>query len=140
MPGMNATGTNTDKRTNVIARIGPVISSIAFLQASGTDRLGSSSITRSTFSTTTIASSTTMPIASTSASSETVLAEYPMIRSTAKVPMTDTGTATSGINVVLSLPRNRKTTMATRMIAMTSVRTTSTIVAVTNTVLSKKTA
>src|ERR1700739_1276254 len=137
---MNATGTNTDNRTNVIARIGPVISAIAFLQASGTERSGSSSITRSTFSTTTMASSTTMPIASTSASSEIVLAEYPMSRSTANVPMTDTGTATSGITVVLSLPRNRKTTIATRMIATTRVRTTSTIVAVTNTVLSKKTA
>src|SRR5690349_1946125 len=140
MPGMNATGTNTDSNTNVIARIGPVISAIAFLQASDTDRLGSSSITRSTFSTTTIASSTTMPMASTSASSEMVLAEYPMSSSTANVPITDTGTAASGISVVLSLPRNRKTTIPTRMIAMTSVRTTSTIVAVTKTVLSKKTA
>src|SRR5262249_26631250 len=132
---MNATGTNTDSRTNVIARIGPVISAMAFLQASGTDRLGSSSITRSMFSTTTTASSTTIAMERTSESREMVVAEYPVSRSTAKVPMTDTGTAASGISVVLSLPRNRKTTMATRMIAMTSVRTTSTIVAVTKTVL-----
>ena len=75
MPGMKATGTNTDSKTKVMARIGPVISAIAFLQASGTGSSGFSSITRSTFSTTTIASSTTMPMASTSASSETVLAE-----------------------------------------------------------------
>ena len=75
MPGMNATGTNTDSSTRVIAMIGPVISAIAFLVASGIDSSGSSSITRSTFSITTIASSTTMPIASTSASSDTVLAE-----------------------------------------------------------------
>ena len=52
MPGMNATGTNTDNSTRVMARIGPVISAIAFLQASGIDRPGSSSITRSMFSTT----------------------------------------------------------------------------------------
>src|SRR5207253_8540482 len=75
IPGMNATGTNTDKRTRVIAMIGPVISAIAFLVAAGIDSSGSSSMTRSTFSITTIASSTTMPIASTSASIDTVLAE-----------------------------------------------------------------
>jgi hypothetical protein len=74
MPGMNATGTNTDNRTSVMASIGPVISAIAFLQASGMDSSGSSSITRSMFSTTTMASSTTMPMARTSASMETVLA------------------------------------------------------------------
>ncbi len=75
MPGMNATGTNTESSTRVMAMIGPVISLIAFLVASATERCGSSSMTRSTFSITTIASSTTMPIASTSASSDTVLAE-----------------------------------------------------------------
>jgi hypothetical protein len=71
---MKATGTNTDKRTRVMAMIGAVISAIAFLVASLTGRPGSSSSTRSTFSITTMASSTTMPIASTSARSETVLA------------------------------------------------------------------
>ena len=75
MPGMKATGTNTDSSTSVIATIGAVISAIAFLVASAGERPGSSSMTRSTFSTTTIASSTRMPIASTIASSETVLAE-----------------------------------------------------------------
>ncbi len=75
IPGMKATGTNTESKTSVMAIIGPVISAIALLQASGTGSCGFSSITRSTFSTTTMASSTTMPMASTSASSETVLAE-----------------------------------------------------------------
>ena len=74
MPGMKATGTNTDSNTSVIARMGPVISSMAFLHASGTDNPGFSSMTRSTFSTTTMASSTTMPMASTRANRETVLA------------------------------------------------------------------
>src|SRR5437660_3978928 len=137
---MKATGTKTDSNTKVIARMGPVISLIAFLQASGMERLGSCSITRSIFSTTTIASSTTMPMASTSANNEMVLAEYPINRSTAKVPMTDTGTAANGMSVVRSLPRNRKTTRATRTIATTRVRMTSIIVDVTNTVLSQKTA
>jgi hypothetical protein len=74
-PGMKAIGTKTDSSTSEMATIGAVISPIAFLVQSRTDRSGSSSITRSTFSTTTIASSTTMPIASTSASNDTVLAE-----------------------------------------------------------------
>ena len=74
MPGTKATGMNTDNKTNVMARIGPVISAIAFEQAAGTGSSGFSSITRSTFSTTTMASSTTMPMASTSANKETVLA------------------------------------------------------------------
>ena len=74
-PGMKATGTKTDSSTRVMAMIGAVISPIAFLVASGMERSGFSSITRSTFSMTTMASSTTMPMASTRASSETVLAE-----------------------------------------------------------------
>ena len=75
MPGMNAIGTKTESSTNVIAMIGAVICVMAFLLASAGERSGSSSITRSTFSTTTMASSTTMPMASTIASSDTVLAE-----------------------------------------------------------------
>ena len=75
MPGMKATGTNTESSTSVIATIGAVISAIAFLVASAGESPGSSSMMRSTFSTTTIASSTRMPIASTIASNDTVLAE-----------------------------------------------------------------
>src|SRR4029453_7363671 len=69
MPGMKAAGTNTDKSTRVMAMIGAVISPIAFLVASGMVRAGFSSMTRSTFSMTTMAWSTTIPIATTSASS-----------------------------------------------------------------------
>ena len=75
MPGIKATGTNTESRTKVIAMIGAVISAIAFFVASAGDKLGSSSMIRSTFSTTTIASSTRIPTASIMARSETVLAE-----------------------------------------------------------------
>ena len=53
--------------------------------------------------------------------------------------MIETGTATSGISVVRQFPRNKNTTMATRMMAITSVRTTSVMVAVTKTVELKKT-
>ena len=64
MPGMKATGTTTESSTSVIAMIGAVTSDIASLVASAGVSSGRSCITRSTFSTTTIASSTTMPIAS----------------------------------------------------------------------------
>ena len=75
MPGMNATGTNTDSSTSVMAMIGAVISFMARCAASAGEIDGSFSSSASTASTTTMASSTTMPIASTSASSDTVLAE-----------------------------------------------------------------
>ncbi len=71
-PGMKPTGTNTDSSTSEIAMMGAVICRMAIAVASAGDSSGCSSITRSTFSTTTIASSTTTPIASTIASSETV--------------------------------------------------------------------
>ena len=74
IPGMNATGTNTASNTSVVAITGPVTSAIALVTAS---RIGSFSSTRirSTFSITTIASSTTMPIARTSPNSVMVLME-----------------------------------------------------------------
>ena len=40
MPGMKATGTNTDSSTRVMAMIGPVISAIAFLRRLGDRELG----------------------------------------------------------------------------------------------------
>src|SRR5215831_4916903 len=128
-PGIKAIGTNTENNTRVMAMIGAVISAIAFFVASPGVRSGSSSITRSTFSTTTIASSTRMPIASTIASSDTVLTEYPIASSTAKVPITLTGTAIAGMMVARRLPRNKKTTSTTRPNAITSVSSTSWIVA-----------
>ena len=76
-PGMKPTGTNTDSSTSEIAITGPVICRIAILVASCGGMSGFSAITRSTFSTTTMASSTTTPMPSTSASSDTVLAEKP---------------------------------------------------------------
>ena len=83
-----------------------------------------------------MASSTTMPMASTSASSETVLAEKPSASITAKVPISDTGTAISGMSVARQLPRNRKTTITTRMKASTSVCITSSMLSLTKAVVS----
>ena len=77
MPGMKPTGTKTERRTSVIEITGAVIWAIALRTASRGCNSGLSSMTRCTFSTTTIASSTTSPTARSSANSDTVLAETP---------------------------------------------------------------
>ena len=121
---MNPTGTKTASSTSVIAMIGPVISFIASLVAS----LAGSPVavmTRSTFSTTTMASSTTMPTARIMAKSEIVFAEYPMASSTANVPISDTGTAMAGMRVARRFPRKTNTTTITRAKASSSVLITS---------------
>src|SRR5205823_1118309 len=71
IPGMNAVGMKTAESTSAMPITGPEISSIARNAASFGAR--PSSMWRSTASTTTIASSTTSPIASTSPNSESVL-------------------------------------------------------------------
>src|SRR4029077_13008149 len=77
IPGTNAVGTNTATRISAIATTGPDTSSIARSVASR----GASpfSMWCSTASTTTIASSTTSPIASTSPNNDSVLIENPSI-------------------------------------------------------------
>ena len=64
---------NTAHSTSAIAMIGPETSRIALTVASC--GLRPASMLRSTFSTTTIASSTTMPIASTRPNSDSVFSE-----------------------------------------------------------------
>ncbi len=78
-----------------MAMMGPVTSSIALYAAC----LGSSpsAMFRSTFSTTTMASSTTIPMASTRPNRVSVLMEKPNASRIAKVPTMDTGTATRGM-------------------------------------------
>ena len=87
---------------------------------------------RSTFSTTTMASSTTMPMASTSPNRLSALIEKPNRCITAKVPTTDTGTASSGMMEARQVCRNRITTSTTSRIASSSVWTTDSIDARTN--------
>ena len=62
---------------------------------------------RSTFSTTTMASSTTMPTASTRPNSDRLLIEMPSAASIEKAPTSDTGMATTGMIVARQLCRNR---------------------------------
>ncbi|KAF1030958.1 MAG: hypothetical protein GAK33_07762 [Burkholderia lata] len=82
---------------------------------------------RSTFSTTTIASSTTIPIASTIPNNDNALIEYPNASSSENVPMIDTGTAISGISDARQVCRNTITTITTSAIASSSVCTTALI-------------
>jgi hypothetical protein len=106
-----------------MATTGPVTSSIALCVAS----LGPSPSARcrSVFSTTTIASSTTIPIASTSPNRVSVLIVNPSMAMTAKVPITATGTASVGISVARQFWRKMKTTRKTSRIASKRVFTTS---------------
>ena len=60
-------------------------------------------------------------MASTSPNSESVLTEKPSSGKTAKVPMSDTGTASIGISVARQFCRNRKTTRITSTMASASV-------------------
>ncbi|KGD55022.1 hypothetical protein DP49_6593 [Burkholderia pseudomallei] len=96
----------------------------------------SSAITRSTFSTTTIASSTSRPIASTRPNIDSTLIEKPTIDMIANVPSSTTGTAIVGMIVARRFCRNRYITRNTRTIPSSSVFTTSSIDRRTNGVVS----
>ena len=83
------------------------------------------SMWRETFSSTTIASSTTKPVAMVSAMSDRLFRLKPARYITPNVATSETGTATAGIRVARPLRRNRNTTMITSAIAMTRVLSTS---------------
>ncbi len=103
-PGMNATGTKTAISTAVVAMIGPMTSVIA-LRAAASGRNPASSW-RSTFSTTTMASSTTRPMANTMPSMLSVLSEKPISCMTTNVAISDTGIAMLGMSVVRQFCRS----------------------------------
>ncbi|OQA08412.1 MAG: hypothetical protein BWY67_01519 [Bacteroidetes bacterium ADurb.Bin397] len=92
----------------------------------------SSCIILSTFSITTIASSTSNPIASTMANMVSILIDMPANLKTAKVPSSTTGTAIVGISVARIFPRNTNITRNTRTIAIKRVLNTSLIATETN--------
>ena len=89
------------------------------------------------FSITTIASSTTRPVASVMPNSVSVLIEKPNSLTNANVPMSDTGIVIAGISVVRQFCRNRNMTSTTSPIASSSVVTTSRIDSETTVVVSK---
>ena len=83
------------------------------------------SMWREMFSRTTIASSTTKPVAIVSAISERLLRQKPARYMTPNVPTSETGTATLGISVARPSRRNAKTTSITSTTEITSARSTS---------------
>ena len=120
IPDRNATGINTASSTSTIAMTGPVTSSIACLAASFGGR-PNSVILRSTFSITTIASSTTIPMASTMPNSVSMLIEKPNASMPMNAPRIDTGAARIGTSVARKLCRKMNTTRITRMTASRNV-------------------
>ena len=80
---------------------------------------------RAVFSRTTIASSTTKPVAMVSAISVKLLIEKPHRYMAPNVPISETGTATLGISVARPSRRNAKTTRMTSATEIVSARPTS---------------
>ena len=123
VPPMKLTGTKTEAITRVMETMAGAISPMAEIEAARGSFSPPSSLAW-TASTTTMASSTTMPMASTSAKRVSRLMEKPMSRRKKKVPMMATGTAMAGIRVARKFCRNRNTTRKTRMKASIRVCTT----------------
>ena len=124
MPPRKAQGINTADKTKAMATTGPCTSSIATSVAS-TGPKPSFFIWDSTFSITTMASSTTRPIASTMANSVRVLMLNPSATKLAKVPIRDTGIASTGISVARQLCKKRNTMRITSIKASLKVLITS---------------
>ena len=93
-------------------------------------------MTRSTFSTTTMASSTRRPIAKTIANMVSMLMENPRSPRIAKVPRSTTGTAMVGIRVARMFPRKTYMTRKTNKMASNRVLTTSSMATLTKGVVS----
>ncbi len=115
---------NTALSTSVMPMSAPVICPIA-LRVASLAGSPSSLMMRSTFSTTTIASSTRMPMASTMPNIVSTLMENPNAIIRPQVPNKATGTTSVGISVARKFWRNRYITRNTRMMASTSVLSTS---------------
>ena len=97
-PAKKASGTNTEISTTVTPMMAPEIWRMALRVASSGDR-PSSLMMRSTFSTTMMASSTTIPITSTMPNMVSTLIEKPSASSVANVPSSAIGTTMVGMMV-----------------------------------------
>ncbi len=138
MPGKNATGMKTASSTSDEATTAPVISDIAS-RAPSNGAIPFSWMKRAMFSMTTIASSTTRPVASVMPKSVSVLIEKPSTFIRKNVPSSEIGIVSAGMSVVRQSCKNKKITTTTRMIATASVMMTSLIDSLTNSVVSNAT-
>ncbi len=114
-PGVNASGAYTATSVRVMVTIAKPISRAPLIAAENGS--SPSSMCRKMFSSITMASSTTRPIASTSASSVSVLMVKPASAIIAKVPIRLTGIVTIGMIDARSVRRKTKITSATSRIA-----------------------
>ncbi len=118
-PCRNSTGMNTATSETVIETIvNPTSAEPSSAARSGVLPM---SRWRTMFSSITIASSTTNPTASVSASSDRLFSVYPSRCITPNVATTDTGRARLGMSVARTLRRNRKMTSTTSTNATISV-------------------
>ena len=138
VPGKNATGTKTATRTSEVA-ITALATSFIATEAARCASVMPSAICRSTFSITTMASSTTKPVARVMPNIVRVLMEKPSSFTKAKVPTSETGIVMAGIIVVRHSWRKTKMTRMTRMMASIRVVITSLIEELTTLVVSKAT-
>ncbi len=106
------TGTNTAANTMEVAIKAPDNSRIALCVASRA--VTRSAMIRSTFSTTTIASSTTIPIAKINPSKVSIFNEKPKINMKPNVPIKEIGTAIVGIKAARQFCNERNTTRTTK--------------------------
>ena len=118
-PGTNAAGRNTAISTRVMPMTGPNSSFIAWMAASWPDM--PRSIYLVTPSTMTMASSTTMPMASTMPNRVERLTVKPSAAMPAKAPMMVTGTVVAGTSVARKFCKKTRMTISTRMPASYSV-------------------
>ena len=123
MPPISSTGMNTAISEKVIDTMVKPISR-APLSAASNGRMPPS-MWRTMFSSMTMASSTTKPTDSVSASSVMLLIEKSNAYIAAQVPISEIGTASAGMMVAETERRNRKITRITRPIAIASVSCTS---------------
>ena len=143
MPPIKVVGMNTANNTSITPIIGPVISLIAtsviFRISTFSPFASASSSRRVTFSTTTMASSTTMAMANTKPNKVNVLMENPKSDITAKVPINDTGMVMQGIKTARQLCRKKNITNTTRIVASMKVFITSSMESCTTSVVSSVT-
>ena len=120
---MNSSGISTAISETVSEMMVKPISRLPFSAAS--NGLSPSSTWRAMFSMTTMASSTTKPVAMVSAISERLSREKPQASIAASAPISESGTDRLGISVAEKLRRNRKITITTSAMASISSNCTS---------------
>src|SRR5690554_6104828 len=123
-PPRNATGANTTTNTKVDDTTAPDTCCMVSTEACLAE-MRFSEMSRSTFSITIMALSTTIPIAKTKPKRVSILIEKPSNCMPAKVPMSDTGMAATGMSVARKRCKNKKVTMTTNSTAATNVVMTS---------------